>query len=173
MQPSFDSNGNLKCYKCKLYLPITNFHKNKSQKYRKGLACSCKKCNIQIKKIKQIKEQTRDPIYYIKALFYSLKVGAKIRKKDFNITINDLIDLYKQQDGLCVLTKEKMTHIRGKGRIPTNISVDRIDNKKGYNKDNIRLICICVNKMKQEMTDEELVIWCHKILLDKKMELGR
>ena len=164
MQPSFNEIGNLKCYKCNEYLPIDNFHKNKAQKHRKGLANDCKICDKERKKIKQIKDQTRDPIYYLKAIFYSLKTGAKKRKLDFNIVIKDLIDIYTKQNGLCFITNEKMTHLRGKGRIPTNISVDRIDCTKGYYKDNIRLVCIAVNKMRQEFNDKELILWCQKII---------
>ena len=59
----------------------------------------------------------------------------------------------------------KMTHHRdGSGKkIATNVSIDRINNKKGYTKNNVRLVCWCVNKMKHTMSDDELMLWVNRI----------
>lgn len=58
-----------------------------------------------------------------------------------------------------------MTHIQGKGyRIWTNVTLDRIDNDRGYTRNNIRLVCRAVNYMKAGMTDREMFQWAALIL---------
>ncbi len=81
-----------------------------------------------------------------------------------------LLDLFYRQDGLCAITAQPMTHIRGQGRINTNISLDRIDSTKGYTEDNVQLVCCIVNIMKHNMTDVELRFWCSQILNPQREE---
>lgn len=57
-----------------------------------------------------------------------------------------------------------MTHIAGSGRVPTNISIDRIDSSKGYLRDNVQFVCDIVNRMKSDMSLPELLFWCGNIL---------
>jgi hypothetical protein len=44
------------------------------------------------------------------------------------------------------------------------VTIDRIDNDRGYARDNIRLVCRAVNYMKAAMTDDEMRHWCTLIL---------
>jgi hypothetical protein len=46
------------------------------------------------------------------------------------------------------------------GRKPTNISIDRIDSSKSYSFENIQLVCVVVNLMKLDMTQDEFTSWC-------------
>lgn len=43
-------------------------------------------------------------------------------------------------------------------------SIDRIDSCKGYTKDNVRIVLWQVNLLRGEMTDEEVLIICEKIV---------
>ncbi len=61
-----------------------------------------------------------------------------------------------------------MTHTRGDGTVYTNVSIDRIDNDKGYTKDNIHLVCFIANLMKSTMTVDELAEWCKAITRHQK-----
>ena len=70
-----------------------------------------------------------------------------------DLTLNYLLDLWKQQKGKCALTKKTMTHK------PNNlfaVSVDRIDSNVGYIQGNIQLVCQSVNYAKNNFTNEEL-----------------
>ncbi|UVY48073.1 MAG: hypothetical protein [Bacteriophage sp.] len=49
-----------------------------------------------------------------------------------------------------------MTYYFDSGRVPTNLSVDRIDSSLGYIKGNIQLVCMAVNQMKSVLTVEQL-----------------
>jgi hypothetical protein len=77
---------------------------------------------------------------------------------------DDVLNLYHKQNGLCALSNEKMTFIQKKGKISTNMSIDRIDSSKGYDITNIRLVCYIVNVMKHTGNDKELYDWCAAIL---------
>ena len=93
--------------------------------------------------------------------FLSSSLGkGKDRSK---LTLDYLMELYGRQDGKCALSGKDMTYVAGQGRIPTNISIDRIDNNVGYEVGNIQLVCIQANKMKAELTKADLLEWCDAI----------
>ena len=71
--------------------------------------------------------------------------------------------LYESQKGRCALSGVPMTHEVGKGRVYTNISIDRIDPSRGYEEGNIQLVCVIVNIMKSGMSVEALINWCRLI----------
>lgn len=94
---------------------------------------------------------------------------CKKKKERRDLSVDYLMELYDAQGGLCALTGMEMTYIAGEGRIPTNISIDQIVASGGYVEGNIRLVCIQANKMKMELTDEDLLIWAKALVqnLDK------
>jgi hypothetical protein len=52
----------------------------------------------------------------------------------------------------------------GKGQTPNSPSIDRVDNSKGYTKDNIQIISRKANTMKSNATKDELVAFAQEIL---------
>ena len=81
------------------------------------------------------------------------------------MSFDDIKKKWDDAKGKCSVSGMKMTHHRdGSGKkIATNVSIDRINNKKGYTKNNVRLVCWCVNKMKHTMSDDELMLWVNRI----------
>lgn len=144
---------------------------------------SCKECNINIKRpkrqfcTKRCKDRYKQRVDY-KGLYQKRYISSspttyfksllhKNPKRDrSNLSVDDLVSLYNKQNGLCAISGIKLTHIQGSGRVLTNIAIDRIDSSKGYELDNIQLLCYIVNVMKWTMTTEELLEWC-KIILEK------
>ena len=57
-----------------------------------------------------------------------------------------------------------MTYLAGKGRVNTNISIDRIDSAVGYVRGNVQFVCDVVNRMKQDLPQSEMFIWCRRVL---------
>lgn len=89
---------------------------------------------------------------------------AKKKKERRDLTVDYLEKLYEAQDGKCALTGFTMTYITGEGRVPTNISIDRIDSSVGYVDGNTQLVCVQANKMKAELTERELLLWAEAIV---------
>lgn len=61
-----------------------------------------------------------------------------------------------------------MTYAFNSGRVPTNVSVDRIDSNKSYTKNNIQLVCMAVNQMKSDLDMITFYRFCEAILLNAK-----
>jgi len=68
--------------------------------------------------------------------------------------LNYLKMIYKEQNGLCALSKQKMNFER---RDENAVSVDRIDSNLGYIKGNIQLTCWWANRMKFDLSNEEFI----------------
>jgi len=83
--------------------------------------------------------------------------------KDRDLSVDFLYSLWEKQDGKCAISGREMTYITGMGRVPTNISVDRIDSSIGYAEDNCQLTCLQANLMKQNLSGSELLEWCTDI----------
>lgn len=107
---------------------------------------------------------------YIKKTYLDIKHNLNKRAKNlkFDITEDDIKQLYITQEGRCVLSGIKMTYIGYQSNNSSdinifNISVDRINSSKGYTKNNIQLICTAVNRMKSDLTDNDLLILSNDI----------
>jgi len=83
-----------------------------------------------------------------------------------NVTMSYLLQLYKEQKGICVLTGRKMylgNSAVGKRPHPDTLSIDRIDSSKGYVIGNVRFITYHANIAKNCFTDEQLISLCRDI----------
>jgi hypothetical protein len=98
----------------------------------------------------QQKYRSNSPRYSMYQTLRHAKARAEV-----TITIQDLMDIFETQEGKCALSGVKMTWHQGKIQ-PTSISIDRIDNSKGYIPGNVRLVCVVVNAFKSTQTDSEL-----------------
>lgn len=87
----------------------------------------------------------------------------------FSITVQDLIDLYHQQDGQCAMTGTHLTMNGSQNSDHTNlndwdISLDRIDSSQGYTKDNIQLVGMRISRMKSGISNTEFMEWCTAVV---------
>ncbi len=66
--------------------------------------------------------------------------------KDLTVTVEDLVDIFEQQQGRCHWLGIKLNPLNNYiSRSPLAVSVDRIDNNEGYHKYNIVLCCRLAN----------------------------
>lgn len=88
---------------------------------------------------------------------------VKKRNKHHDITLEDLLEQWSTQDGICVYSGVKLKHPKDGDSIMTTVSLDRIDSTKGYIKGNIQFISISCNYAKSNMTHEEMLTFCKLI----------
>lgn len=162
-------DGKMQCCRCRSWKPLDEF--NRKGRLLTGYASTCSQC-----KIDHINNRYATDILFVarrihKAHKAQHNTRSKARKNlaaTSQITAQDIVDMWNSQNGLCAVTGRKMTHIYGSGAaIPTNASIDRIDNSIGYEPGNVRLVCKAVNYMKHCMTDAELLDWCQAVLVGK------
>lgn len=84
----------------------------------------------------------------------------KARYKEVDITIDDLIEVWKNQNGKCPYTGYDLILPENGNLKKIDIfhraSLDRIDSSKGYVKGNIQFVSTPINYLKSDKTDEEV-----------------
>lgn len=142
-----------KCVTCKRSKKLHLF--NSSRNCKDGKANRCRSC-----------EKKRDNNYRRTARGAASKLLKSIKqrciKKGFKppeITINDIMD--RLENGKCEVTGRRFD-VAYKSKYfynPFTISVDRIDNSKGYSKDNIRYVMYWVNAARGIYDIEDFKKW--------------
>jgi hypothetical protein len=108
-------------------------------------------------------KKAKTPEAYLRRKYLSLRDARKRQTPEivWEITADDLVNLWHKQNGRCAVTNLHMTNFADGGW--TNCSPDRIDNEGGYTPDNLRLVCYSVNRMKSTMTESEFEFWVKSI----------
>jgi len=103
----------------------------------------CRKCDYKSIAENHIKKP------YVR-LFHLAKRRAEKKKIDFSLT-KEIVKAKFPKDNKCPVTKKPFLFgIENKNYNP---SIDRIDNNKGYTKDNIVIVCHIVNAIKKDHVD--------------------
>jgi hypothetical protein len=163
-----------RCTRCNTYKRLEEFDRKKENK-TDGRKSWCKVCSSKhSKRVWMNGKGDRDKaaISASPAKFFNHWLKDIQRPKniyrhpiDPNLTVPVLLDLFKKQNYKCAKTGVRLTHLKGQGKVDTNVSVDRIDNDlKLYTLSNIQLVCYRYNIMKGDMTEKELDKWCRIIL---------
>lgn len=140
-----------KCKKCGENKPVEEMVKMKTNK--SGYGSTCKDCM----KLASHKFREENPI---QQMISCAKSSAKKRDIYFNLKKEDLVI-----PEFCPYTGLKLNFKVGDGVRMDSPSIDRIDNKKGYIKENIMIISYKANLCKSNMTIEELINFANNILL--------
>lgn len=160
-----DNSGNYYCYKCHEYKSPEEFDYNPKLWFRDNKDRRCKKCkHEQYLKRRAESRGKQDLDRLLLERFHGALERSRAKKLPLNITLDYLKYLWNKQDGKCALSGIQMTFIFGNGRIPTNVSIDRIDPKEGYIMGNIQLVCMACNQIKSDLTESEMYEFCKKIV---------
>lgn len=156
-------NQLLTCWDCGKEKNRRLFPYRKQYKYNKEKRC--KLCNL-VNHQKRRENHTPDQV--IQGLITTARGTSKKRDKRgrgkasvFNITVKDIKEIYKKQDGKCIFSGRKLTFIHNDMDI---ISIDRIDSNKGYIKSNIQLTTFVANQAKSNLTKDEFIQLCIDIV---------
>ena len=142
------------CFHCQKELPIKDFNDRGGK--RKGQKKTvCKECES-----KRLQILRKEPRRFISNILSSVKS----RQEDTKLTLDFLYELYLNQNKKCALTGIELTTITGKGRVQTNMSLDRIDSNLGYTEENVRWLCLWANTAKNDLPDEEFLKMCELTL---------
>lgn len=110
------------------------------------------------KDIQKKYRETKD--YKLKNLLRNAKIRAKDKNIDFYLGENNgldwLLNQWIVQNGCCLLTRIQFEYKipNGYQTNPFGPSLDRIDNSKGYTKDNVRLVIYAMNASLNEWGEE-------------------
>ncbi len=88
--------------------------------------------------------------------------SAKKRNIAFNINIEYAWEIFLKQDKKCALSGVPIEFGNSYNKT-ISASLDRINSKKGYIKDNIQWVHKHINIMKRDLSDEEFIKWCTKV----------
>jgi hypothetical protein len=111
----------------------------------------------------------RTPLEQFMARSRDLARARDVKKgfeRDDAVTIAYLVGIYHGQNGKCFHTGETMTLERGlvEGAVvPELCTIDRIDNRKGYEVGNIIMACDGINRMRSDMDLKKFQTLCKKI----------
>lgn len=95
------------------------------------------------------------------------KRGAERRGHDFKLTPEEFRDLINKDCYYCS-SAPATKRTSGNSFIIYN-GIDRVDNTKGYTKDNTVPCCKCCNQMKLSMTSEQFINKCENIVITKTL----
>jgi hypothetical protein len=105
---------------------------------------------------------------YLNKLIHGRRFIAKKRGMEFSITRDYLLKLYHDQNGKCRATGQILkipTEVDSK--TPWTVSIDRIDNNKGYIKGNVQLVSQIYNLCKNIWSEDDVLEFC-KCVLDNR-----
>ena len=178
------------CRKCGTEKPISEFgvsgkHDGKHKK-------DCKKCNAAYLKQNRLQNveraRERDRIWAAKnrdrihtknkkryenlSLEKKLKVLVTCASKDrrkipCSLTVDDLLEIWDKQQGRCVYTDLPLT---SKGYQINTVSLDRIDSKGVYEKNNVQLVGVAINRMKLDHDEKVFIQLCRIVARNNEGE---
>jgi hypothetical protein len=134
----------------------------------------CKKCGASKAKENRSKNYDKyaargkewtssNALNWLRVRLINIKSGKRNRHKnrEITITIDDLMLLFKKQNGNCAITGVKMTHSPGLKAI----SVDRIDSNLDYTNNNIQLVCKAINLGKNTHSNSEMISFINEVVV--------
>jgi len=94
--------------------------------------------------------------------FYSIASSANIRGYEFNISKDEIWDLFLKQDKKCAYSGVELIMI-GPKKTDRTASLDRIDNNKGYVINNVQWIHKDINFMKSDKDEKTFINICRLV----------
>ncbi len=154
------------CNKCFKSKPLVEFSLDRSS--RDGLQAKCKECDRQYQQTRRSlnkesvleygrnyqAKRRQNFEYRLQMLLNASKQRASLKNREHTLTLEDIKTLYPA-DGKCPVFGFAL-EFNNKGFRDTSPSIDRIDSKKGYTRDNVQIISWKANKLKSTATVEDL-----------------
>lgn len=154
------------CTKCKIEKPVNHYHW-KMGKTR--LQSECSGCRKKVDRSYKCSTPESYVTYLARGLTYEYK--KRKRRRESKLTAEEIVELWKKQRskfGLrCPYSGVEMSYALGNGFQDTNISIDRFDSKKSYERGNVVFCCWFVNRMKFTYGYSRFLEVCERIVAEK------
>ena len=95
--------------------------------------------------------------------FNKFKVSAETRGIKFLLSIDDVAEIYKTQNGKCALTGWNIVFPETGHPQQADASLDRIDSSKHYETGNVQIVHKMVNMMKQRYSQDDFIKVCKAV----------
>jgi ribosomal protein S27E len=171
--PTLLKKGDSKSYYIKVKCLICNNERYVQIRHlMRGYSKSCRSCREDLKNGGgNIHHAWKGIGNMSKGLYNQFKNGAISRNIPFEVTMEEIWELFLKQDGKCALTGLPLTiHSRRKIKSKIDASLDRIDSTKPYVKQNLQWLHKDVNRMKNKFSDNRFIEICN--LVSKKWPLN-
>ena len=155
-------NNQKKCTRCNQIYDIDFFPK-RSLTLTRGY---CKNCD-KVRRRKMTDRVCEDLQWYCRRIVVQLKNRAKRQNIPFLLTANDLYQVYLDQQGSCYYTGTKLDFtLKGLPGSPHRNfpSVDKLTPSKGYVQGNICWCLYTINRMKNDLSENEFISVCKTVL---------
>jgi len=169
-----------KCFNCGIDFEKTVSEYNRTVKRGKrhfcSLPCSCKisaKENIANGKWKPRPENLKkgreqDQFSPFRWYLARARTRVKERRKENNLTLEYLKEVWDKQKGICPFTGWTMELPLGTVKWsseanPKRASLDRIDCSKGYIQGNVRFVSVIANYARNKFDDKEVIEFCKAV----------
>ncbi len=110
-----------------------------------------------------ISQNITKPIYW-QSICKIIQAQAKKRKIEYTLNNNYLWQLFQSQNGLCKLSNLPLIFDHSYYKSNRTASLDRIDSNGIYEEGNVQWIHKKLNKIKRDLTNDELLFWAKKIV---------
>ncbi len=135
-------------------------HEVTAQNLKSGRTSACRKCGIKARAKKQIRN-IKGPIpttYWNRCI-----EGAAVRNLPFLISPDEAHEKYLEQKGRCAISGV-LIGFRDRGTSHKHTaSLDRIDSRLAYTKDNIQWVHVTINLMKNRIPETDFLSWCRLV----------
>jgi hypothetical protein len=132
--------------------------------YENLIICKIDHCGCETKLKQRTTRQKGSNV--CRDLLSKCKRSAARRNISFNLTIEDLWEVFLKQDKKCALSGvsiEFNSRRNNKQYTIGNASIDRIDGTKGYTKDNIQIVDQKINYAKGQNSDVDFISMCCRV----------
>lgn len=113
---------------------------------------------------------SKETVYWDRKL-KTIETSARVRGLEYDLTIEDMIEVFKDQKGVCYYSGLELSKVLPKNTEDMKVgfsdknyslSIDRLDNNVGYTKSNV-VICLNVyNIMKRDMPEDQFTYFILK-----------
>ena len=117
---------------------------------------------------KKQKKPPPPPESYLQVLNTQLKSQRLKQGVQYDLTTEDVVDLWETQNGKCAISGVLMTHQRDgtygdRKKKEFNASIDRINPNGPYVRQNVQLVANRINTMKHTLSQDMFLWWIRNI----------